>query len=112
LSIDREVSGVTAAAMMMRRDVFDAVGGFCPAFPGNFNDVDLCAKVRAAGHRIVVTPHARLYHFESVSRDPSIDPAETALLRSRWWDDLHRDPYYNPNFTPGLDNYPMPTYYP
>jgi len=112
LWLDREVAGVTAAAMMMRRDVFDEVGGFSPAFPNNYNDVDLCAKVRASGRRVIVTPHARLYHFESVSRDASVDPAELDRLRARWWRDLHRDPYYNPNHTPGLDSFPIPTGYP
>ncbi len=112
LWLDREVAGVTAAAMMMRRDVFDEVGGFSPAFPNNYNDVDLCAKVRSAGYRIIVSPHARLYHFESVSRDPTVAETELTMLRARWFDLLHRDPYYSPNHTPGIDNFPDPLRYP
>ena len=58
LLVDREVSGVTAACALVRADVFDEVGGFSPAFPVNYNDVDFCLKVRRAGYRILYTPHA------------------------------------------------------
>ena len=112
LWLDREVAGVTAAAMMVRRDVFDEVGGFSPLFANNYNDVDFCCKVRSAGYRIIVTPHAQLYHFESVTRDPSVTPAETAAIQGRWLPQLRRDPYYNPKHVGGLDSYPEPIAYP
>ena len=110
--LDREVSGVTGAALMCRAEVFDEVGGFSREFPGNYQDVDFCMKVRASGRRVVVTPHARLYHFESMSRDPSVSSTELDRLRERWWTWTHRDPYYNPNHAPGLDGYPDPVTYP
>jgi GT2 family glycosyltransferase len=110
--LDREVAGVTAACLAIRADVFAEVGGFSPVFPNNYNDVDLCAKLRHAGYRIVVTPHARLYHFESVSRDPTVTDHELANLRSRWWSDLHRDPYYGAKHVPGLDGYDEPLSWP
>lgn len=110
--LDREVSGVTGAALMCRADVFDEVGGFSPEFPGNYQDVDFCMKVRASGRRVVVTPHARLYHFESMSRDPTVSTTELARLRERWWTWTHQDPYYNPNHAPGLDGFPDPVTYP
>ncbi len=112
LALDREVAGVTAAAMMMRAEVFDEVGGFCVAFPNNYNDVDLNLKIRSRGYRIVVTPHARLHHFESMTRDPTVSDAELSLLRARWWTELNHDPYYSPNHSPGLDGYPEPVSYP
>ncbi len=110
--LDREVAGVTAACMAIRAEVFAEVGGFSPEFPNNYNDVDLCAKLRHAGYRVVVTPHAQLYHFESVSRDPTVTDRELAALRSRWYEDLHRDPYYGPAHVPGLDGYEVPLSWP
>jgi O-antigen biosynthesis protein len=112
LSLDREVAGVTAACMAVPRDVFEQVGGFSMRYPSNYNDVDLSLKIRAAGYRIVVSAQAALYHFESVSRDPTVDPSELETLRSRWWTELHSDPYYNPNYGQSFDNYPLPVRYP
>jgi len=112
LWLDREVSGVTAACMLVRREVFDEVGGFSLDFPGNYNDVDLCHKIRAAGYRIVVTPHARLHHFESLTRDPQVITSELTKLQERWWPELNRDPYYNPNYGSMYDGYPEPLTYP
>jgi GT2 family glycosyltransferase len=112
LALDREVAGVTAAAMLVRAEVFDEVGGFCTTLPNNYNDVDLSMKIRTAGYRIVVTPNAKLYHFESVSRDAAVSESEMATLRSRWWRELNDDPYYSRNHAPGLDGYPEPLSYP
>lgn len=112
LSLDREVAGVTAACLAVRAEVFDAVGGFSPEFPHNFNDVDLCLKLRSRGLRVVVSPRARLFHFESVSRDPTVRPGELERLRDRWAADLRRDPFYNPHYGDRHDNYPNPLAYP
>jgi GT2 family glycosyltransferase len=104
LLIAREVSALTAACLLVRRADFNAVGGFDEsAFPVNFNDVDLCLKLRAMGRRLVWTPHATLLHHESVSRGLDDTPrkqrrlmAELAGLRSRWAAALLADPYYHP----------------
>ena len=53
-------------------------------FPGAFNDVDLAYKLQRAGYRIVWTPEADLFHFESLSRDPSTKPSELTHLFERW----------------------------
>ncbi|GAA1055633.1 hypothetical protein GCM10017608_22870 [Agromyces luteolus] len=84
LSVDHEVSGVTAACALVRRDVFLEVGGFSLAFPGNYNDVDLNMKIRATGRSAVFSPWARLYHFESKTRDPKILDTDISTLQSRW----------------------------
>lgn len=90
---------VTAACLMTRRSVFDEVGGLSPAFPSDYNDVDFCLKVRHRGFRVVFTPAAELFHFESSSRGPGpVGIHELELLRGRWGAVLERDPYYNPNF--------------
>lgn len=95
---------VTAACLMSRRDAFDQVGGMSTKFPINYNDVDYCLKIHRAGLRLVHTPEAQLYHFESSSRTPGeVSNSELELLHARWSTRLARDPYYNPNFLPTAD---------
>jgi len=98
--VARECSGVTAAAAMVRATRFRDLGGFDEAFPRNFNDVDLSFRMRAAGDRIVWTPHASWYHFESASRNPATENDERELLLSRWRPQIEHDPYFNLNLAP------------
>jgi GT2 family glycosyltransferase len=72
----QSVPAVTAACMLIRRDLFDAVGGFDESLPLTLNDVDLCRRVRDRGKLVVVTPKARLLHYEGLSRGFTVDPAE------------------------------------
>ncbi len=99
-AVERECSGVTAAAAMVRRDAYFQVGGLCEQLPANFNDVDLSLKLRSAGYRIVWSPFANWYHFESASRDPSTNDEERDVLLKRWRWQIERDPYFNPNLEP------------
>ncbi len=94
LLLEREVSGVTAACALLRREVFDEVGGLSPAFPINFNDVDLSLKITSAGYRILITPFAVLHHFESRTRERSVASHEVMALRDRWDHRLHVDPFW------------------
>jgi len=89
----RRVSGVTAACMLTPMRVFDLVGGFCTEFPGNYNDVDYCLKVRASGHHIVYEPDAVLWHFESKSRVAGIRTDEIERIQRRWLTELVDDPF-------------------
>ncbi len=107
LTIVQNLSAVTAACMMVRRDVFDEAGGFDESFSHAFNDVDLCMKVREKGYLVVFTPYAELYHHESKTRGYE-DTAEKQerfkreieLFRQKWGHILEQgDPYYNPNLT-------------
>jgi glycosyltransferase involved in cell wall biosynthesis len=88
-----ERSGVTAACLLVRREEFLRLGGFSDVFPNNYNDVDFCLKVRESGRRIVYTPHAEFFHFESQTRTPRILESEQTLLRTRWPVRMRRDPY-------------------
>jgi GT2 family glycosyltransferase len=96
----RNYGAVTAACMMLRRAVFEEVGGLDE---GNlrvaYNDVDLCLRLRQRGYLIVYTPYAELYHHESASRGYGMNPAEARYMRMRWGEVLDNDPYYNPNFS-------------
>jgi GT2 family glycosyltransferase len=100
----RNYSAVTAACMMLRKSVFEEIGGFDEEnLAVLFNDVDLCLRIREKGYRIVYTPYAELYHKESASRGHfSFNAAEFLYMRERWGEVLDHDPYYNPNFA--LDN--------
>jgi GT2 family glycosyltransferase len=64
----RSVPAVTGACLMIRRQLFMEMSGFDERYPVTFNDVDLCCRVRRRGLKVAITPHARLFHFESISR--------------------------------------------
>ncbi|MFA9215559.1 MAG: glycosyltransferase [Sphingomonadaceae bacterium] len=103
--LQQQVSGVTAACLLLRKADYQALGGMDGrAFPVAFNDVDLCLKVRRSGKSIIWTPHARLLHAESASRGHEDTPQKRAraqrevdLLRQRWGAVLLRDPAYHPS---------------
>lgn len=100
-----QVSGVTAACLLMRKADYLSLGGMDEvAFPVAFNDVDLCLRLRARGKSIIWTPFARLLHAESASRGKEDTPQkqararrEVALLRQRWGSVLLHDPAYHPS---------------
>jgi GT2 family glycosyltransferase len=97
--LPRNYLAVTGACMMTRADLFRDIGGFDTAFPLNYNDVDYCLRLRERGFRIVYTPYAELYHYESVSKgDPgAVSGEELTRFHSRWAERFYLDPYYNPN---------------
>jgi GT2 family glycosyltransferase len=100
LQTTRNYSAVTGACLLTRRDVFVEVGGFDEEqLPVTFSDVDLCLKIRRAGYRIIYTPFAKLYHHESSTRRPAVEPMETGVMQERWREVLEQDPYYNPNLS-------------
>jgi GT2 family glycosyltransferase len=104
--LDQDLSCVTAGCMVIRREVFDAIGGFEERFEIAFNDVDLCLRVRNAGWRIIWTPAAMLYHYESASLGRHDGPEraekfaeEIQMMRDLWGRYLDHDPYYSPNLS-------------
>jgi GT2 family glycosyltransferase len=84
LVVNREVTGVTAACAAIRRDVFLGVGGFTEALPSNFNDVDFCYKVSHLGYRTVWVANCELFHFESQTRDGTVQSWERHFVVRRW----------------------------
>jgi GT2 family glycosyltransferase len=104
--VGRNCSAVTAACLMMRRTVFEEMGGLDEELPVDFNDVDLCLRLRAAGYRIVFTPYAELIHHESASFGRRLQRNEEYVrMRQRWGDSLDSDPYYNPNLSRNFSDY-------
>ena len=91
--VTRNIAGVTGACIALRREVYAGVGGMSNQFPNNFNDIDLCFKVLQLGYRIVWTPSAQLWHFESSSRDSTVTLDESQRIRSRWGRFFGQDPY-------------------
>jgi GT2 family glycosyltransferase/glycosyltransferase involved in cell wall biosynthesis len=103
LVVTHELSAVTAACLLIKREVFAAVRGFEEAMAVGFGDVDLCLRVRARGYRVLLCAQATLVHHESYTRGASqIDPhpQDTAEFRRRWSAFLKAgDPFYNPGLS-------------
>ncbi|MBE5867414.1 MAG: glycosyltransferase [Lachnospiraceae bacterium] len=103
----QNVTAVTGACLMVKKSLYEAVGGLDEEFAVSLNDVDLCLKLRRAGYLNVFTPFAELYHYESISRglDDQGEKAaryekESERFREKWKEQLQQgDPYYNPNFS-------------
>jgi GT2 family glycosyltransferase len=107
LVLTQNLSAVTAACLLVRREVYEEVGGLDEEnLQVAFNDVDFCLKVTTVGYRNLWTPHAELYHYESVSRGKEDSPEkirrfqkEIDYMRDRWGDLLDADPGYSRNLT-------------
>jgi GT2 family glycosyltransferase len=107
LKVIQNVSAVTAACLMVRREVFTAVGGFNPDFQLAFGDVDLCVRIHNAGFRNLFTPYAELYHHESKTRgvEDTEEKKERFVREARCFTAKHAkllssgDPFYNPNLS-------------
>ena len=100
-------SAVTAACLMVKRDLYREVGGLTEEFEVAFNDTDFCLKIRTLGKLVVYTPYAELHHYESKSRGYEDTPekmrrfnGEIERFQKRWAEFLKKgDPCYNPNLT-------------
>lgn len=114
-SLLQDMSAVTAACMMMKKSVFDQVGGFTEELSVAFNDVDLCLKTNQAGYLVVYDPYAMLYHMESKTRGAEDNKdkvrrfqTEIEYIRCHWLDILRNgDPYYNKNLSLTKWNYSL-----
>ena len=106
LNYVQDVYADTAACLLIRKEIYDEVGGLDESYAVAFNDVDFCVRVRQAGYTNVFTPFAQLYHYESKSRGVEDNPekqkrfqGEVLRFQARWGDLLAAgDPCTNPNF--------------
>jgi O-antigen biosynthesis protein len=100
LSCVREVSGVTGACLMTRRDTYTEIRGLVEYFGTHYQDVDFCLRVRAKGKRILHVPDVQLIHYEGASRGSEYDLLDRLLLQDTWVRELNDgDPYFNPAFS-------------
>ena len=103
----QDMTAVTGACLLVKKSLYERVGGLDESFEISLNDVDFCLKLRKAGYLNVFTPFAELYHFESISRglDDQGEKAkryneESERFRNKWKAELEAgDPYFNPNFS-------------
>ncbi len=105
-------TAVTAACLMIRREVWDQIGGLDEQLTVAFNDVDFCLRVREAGYLNVYVPHAELYHYESKSRGFDDTPAKIArsigeqqYMQKRWNASSTDDPFYSPHLSLTSEDY-------
>ncbi|MST72262.1 glycosyltransferase family 2 protein [Olsenella porci] len=105
--LPHRASAVTGACLMTKRSVYDEVGGMDEReFKVNYNDIDLCLKIQAAGYHVLQQNYAVLRHYESISRHGGDSrrisyklSRELMAFAGRWGQVLSKpDPYYNPNF--------------
>lgn len=113
LNLVQNLSSVTAACLLIRKEVFDQVGGLNETdLTVAFNDVDFCLRVRELGYRNLWTPYAELYHHESISRGHEDNPEKVArfnkevnYMNTTWGNLLISDPSYNVNLTLSHENF-------
>ena len=109
----QDFSAVTAACLLVSREIFCSAGGFDEKLAVAYNDVDLCMAIRKAGYLNVWTPCAEAYHHESVSRGYDQDAQgrerfqrEAAYFKAKWKEELAAgDPFYNRNLTLDLPDF-------
>ena len=109
--LNRNYLAVTGACLMVSKRNFYKVNGFEESLPLNFNDVDFCLKLHKAGYRNVFTPYAQLFHFESATRQKTVDLYEIEYLQNKWFsylESIGNDPYYNPNFSKSSFDFELP----
>ncbi|SAK74671.1 glycosyl transferase family protein [Caballeronia pedi] len=102
----QNLSAVTAACLVVKKSVYEEVGGLNEELAVAFNDVDFCLRLVKAGYRNVWTPHAELYHHESATRGSDMDAdkyqrfvGEVRWMEKEWHGWLENDPAYNPNLS-------------
>jgi GT2 family glycosyltransferase len=100
LNMTRDVAAVTGACLVIRRALFDSLHGFSERFPVNYNDVDLCLRVREAGYRVILESASILRHYECQSRRGGVSAPERELWYELWSDTINAgDPFYSPHLT-------------
>ena len=113
--LSSDYSAVTAACLMISKEIYNEVGGLCEQYAVAFNDVDFCMKVRSKGYLVVYDAFSQWYHYESKSRGYE-DTEEKQLrfkgeidtFKSKWQKELDEgDPFYNRNFPLNTESYTL-----
>jgi GT2 family glycosyltransferase len=120
LNVAREYSAVTGACLLTRKSLFDELGGLNEQeLAVAYNDVDYCLRVREAGYKVIYTPFAELYHYESLSRGyddvtEEENPekyrrvmAEQNYMHAHWQNYIDNDPCYSPHLSRKFENFSL-----
>ncbi|MEI8372913.1 MAG: glycosyltransferase family 2 protein [Planctomycetota bacterium] len=115
LVVTQNMSAITGACLMLRKEVFEEAGGFDERLAIVFNDVDLCMRIRRKGYWIVWTPFAMLTHYESRMRgmNDTLEKQcrfneESQIFADTWHDALREgDPFYSPHLTLSSENFAL-----
>ncbi len=113
----QNVSAVTSACMMVRKEIYEQLGGFNENFTIVYDGVDFCMRVRKVGYAVIFTPYAQLYNYQDKvkkldDRKKQQYQKEVAIFKERWKEKLENgDPYYNPNFNQEEANFMLKNYY-
>lgn len=106
--VDRECTAVTGACLMIKKSLFESLGGFDESIPVAFNDVDFCLRAWRKGLRNIFCARAKLIHYEGMSRAGIPEENDYKLLLKRWTGVFDKgDPYWNPNLLDYLPNWTM-----
>jgi ADP-heptose:LPS heptosyltransferase/GT2 family glycosyltransferase len=101
----RNVTAVTGACLLTRREIFEEVGGFEEAHQVINNDLDYCLKIRSRGLLCVFTPYAVLVHHERASRSPTDERYNSTMFATQWRRVFEEgDPYHHPRFSKQVDS--------
>ncbi len=114
----QNVSAVTGACLMVKKSLYDELGGLDESFEISLNDVDFCLRLREKGYLNIFNPYCELYHYESISRGSDVDGEDARKaerynkecdhFKERWSEVLEKgDPYYNRNFTLDRSDYSL-----
>ena len=115
LQVPQQYSAVTAACLVVRKALYEQVGGLdARAFPINYNDIDLCLKIKDAGYTNLWTPDAVLTHHESLTRGRGARGlkrwkalAEARRFKRKWRHYIENDPAYHPDLTPFTEGFEL-----
>ena len=111
----QDVSAVTGACLMVKKSLYEELGGLDESFRVALNDVDFCLRLREKGYLNIWTPFCELYHYESASRGSDLKGSgaarydeECGRFREKWKEILAKgDPYYNVNFSLDRSDYSL-----
>jgi GT2 family glycosyltransferase len=109
----QDYSAVTGACLLVRRELFDRLGGLDERLKVAYNDIDMCLRIRQSGYRVLFTPWARLIHHESATRGAECPSSprfleEVALMSQRWGHVQLADPAYSPHLTLTRGDFSLP----
>lgn len=104
-TLQQNFSAVTAACIMFRKKVFEILGGLDEVFAVDYNDIDFCLRAGEIGLRIVFTPYAEMYHYESATRGNIKNINEQIEFLKKWEKQVKSDPFYNSNLSLEFTDY-------